>query len=81
MAVLNPIKVVITNYPEGQVEMMEAINNPEDESAGTAKFHSVAKFILKKMILWKFPQRNFSDFHQEMKFVSDMLISSPVQML
>lgn len=34
MAVLNPLKVIITNYPEGQVENMEAINNPEDESAG-----------------------------------------------
>jgi glutaminyl-tRNA synthetase len=35
MAVLNPLKVVITNYPEGQVDMLDAINNPEDESAGT----------------------------------------------
>ena len=34
MAVLNPLKVVITNYPEGQVEELEAINNPEDASAG-----------------------------------------------
>jgi glutaminyl-tRNA synthetase len=33
--VLNPVKVVITNYPDGQVEMMEAVNNPEDPSAGT----------------------------------------------
>jgi glutaminyl-tRNA synthetase len=35
MAVLRPLKVVIENYPEGQVEHMEAVNNPEDESAGT----------------------------------------------
>jgi glutaminyl-tRNA synthetase len=35
MAVLNPLKVVITNYPEDRVEQMEAVNNPEDESAGT----------------------------------------------
>lgn len=35
MAVINPLKVVIENYPEGQVEQMDAINNPEDESAGT----------------------------------------------
>ena len=34
-AVLDPVKVVITNYPEGQVEMMETVNNPEDESMGT----------------------------------------------
>jgi len=35
MAVLNPVKVILTNYPEGQVEELEAINNPEDTSAGT----------------------------------------------
>ena len=35
MAVLRPMKLVIENYPEGQVEMMEAVNNPEDPSAGT----------------------------------------------
>ncbi len=35
MAVLNPVKVVITNYPENQVETLTAINNPEDETAGT----------------------------------------------
>ncbi|MBN1988759.1 MAG: glutamine--tRNA ligase/YqeY domain fusion protein [Bacteroidales bacterium] len=34
MAVLNPLKVVITNYPEGQTEQLEAVNNPEDEGAG-----------------------------------------------
>jgi glutaminyl-tRNA synthetase len=37
MAVLRPLKVVITNYPEGQVEEMDAINNPEDPNAGTRK--------------------------------------------
>ncbi len=35
MAVLRPLKVVITNWPEGQEDAREAINNPEDESAGT----------------------------------------------
>ena len=38
-AVLNPVKLIITNYPEGQVEMMEAVNNPEDENSGT---HEIA---------------------------------------
>src|SRR5207248_1466491 len=37
MAVLRPLKVVITNYPQGEVEELEAINNPEDPSAGTRK--------------------------------------------
>ena len=34
MAVLNPLKVVITNYPESKSETLDAVNNPEDESAG-----------------------------------------------
>jgi glutaminyl-tRNA synthetase len=37
MAVLKPIKVIIDNYPEGQVEEMDAVNNPEDESMGMRK--------------------------------------------
>jgi glutaminyl-tRNA synthetase len=35
MAVIKPLKVVITNYPEGQTELLDAVNNPEDPSAGT----------------------------------------------
>lgn len=38
-AVLNPVKLIITNYPEDMVEEMEAINNPEDETAGK---HTIA---------------------------------------
>lgn len=37
MAVLRPLKIVIENYPEGQIEELEAINNPEDPSAGTRR--------------------------------------------
>ena len=37
MGVLRPLKVVITNYPEGAGEELEAVNNPEDESAGTRR--------------------------------------------
>src|SRR5947209_4724224 len=37
MTVLRPLKVVLDNYPEGQVEELDAINNPEDASAGTRK--------------------------------------------
>lgn len=37
MAVLRPLKVVLTNYPDGQVEWMDAVNNPEDPNAGTRK--------------------------------------------
>lgn len=35
MAVLRPLKVVIENYPEGESELLDAVNNPEDEAAGT----------------------------------------------
>ncbi|MDR2086498.1 MAG: glutamine--tRNA ligase/YqeY domain fusion protein [Dysgonamonadaceae bacterium] len=38
-AVIDPVKLILTNYPEGQVEMMEAANNPEDESMGS---HEIA---------------------------------------
>ena len=37
MAVIDPVKVVLTNWPEGTVEELEAVNNPEDPSAGTRK--------------------------------------------
>src|SRR5947207_14681953 len=37
MAVLRPLRVVLTNYPEGQVEEVDVINNPEDQSAGRRK--------------------------------------------
>jgi len=37
MAVLRPLKVVLTNFPEGRVDEVDVINNPEDESAGTRK--------------------------------------------
>ena len=35
MAVVNPVKLIITNYPEGKEEILEAINNPEDETQGS----------------------------------------------
>jgi glutaminyl-tRNA synthetase len=37
MAVINPLKLIVDNYPDDQVEEMQAINNPEDPSAGTRK--------------------------------------------
>ncbi|MEO9476279.1 MAG: glutamine--tRNA ligase/YqeY domain fusion protein [Cyclobacteriaceae bacterium] len=35
MGILNPVKLIVTNWPEGKTEMLTAVNNPEDESAGT----------------------------------------------
>src|SRR5207253_1564857 len=36
-AVLRPLKLIVDNYPDGEVEQLDAINNPEDESAGARK--------------------------------------------
>ena len=46
MGVLNPLKVVLTNYPEGQIEWLEAVNNPEDPAAGTRKLPFGREFYI-----------------------------------
>lgn len=48
MVVLNPIKVVITNFPEGKIEYLDAINNPEDEKAGTRKVPFTKEIYIEK---------------------------------
>ena len=48
MAVLRPIKVVLTNYPEGQVEHLEAINNPEDPGAGSRHIPFTREFFIEE---------------------------------
>ena len=50
MAVLRPLKVVITNYPEEQEEELDAINNPEDPNAVHGRCHFPECFILSRMI-------------------------------
>ena len=55
MAVLRPLKVVIDNYPEGQVEEMEAVNNPEDASAGHAQGAVLARALHRA---GRFPRRS-----------------------
>jgi glutaminyl-tRNA synthetase len=59
MAVLDPLKVVITNYPEGQVEQMEAINNPEDESAGTRTVPFTRELFIERDDFMEDPPRKF----------------------
>lgn len=49
MAVMDPIKLVIDNYPEGQVEYLDAPNNMENEALGTRKIHSAVNYILNAM--------------------------------
>ena len=61
LAVLRPLKVVLTNYPEDQVEMMEAVNNPEDAAAGTrAGAVHVASCSSSRTISWRTHPENFS---------------------
>jgi glutaminyl-tRNA synthetase len=46
LAVLRPIKVTLTNYPEGQVEQLDAVNNPEDPKSGTRKVSFVRELFI-----------------------------------
>lgn len=48
MAVLDPVKLTITNWPEGKVEMTEAINNPEDPSAGSRQVPFSGKLLIEQ---------------------------------
>ncbi len=48
MAVLDPLEVVITNWPEGKVLEVDAVNNPEDESAGTRKVPFTGRLFIEK---------------------------------
>ncbi|MBN1665692.1 MAG: glutamine--tRNA ligase, partial [Anaerolineales bacterium] len=59
MAVLDPLKVVITNYPAGQVEMLEAINNPEDESAGTRQVPFSGEIYIERDDFMEDPPKKF----------------------
>ena len=59
MAVLDPLKVVITNYPEGQVEELEAVNNPEDASAGTRSVPFARELWIERDDFMEDPPRKF----------------------
>jgi len=59
MAVLAPLKVVITNYPEGQIEELDAINNPEDESAGGRKIPFSKEIYIERADFMENPPRKF----------------------
>ena len=59
MAVLNPIKVIIDNYPENQTEEFEAVNNPEDESAGTRMVPFCREIYIEREDFREDPPRKF----------------------
>ena len=59
MGVLNPLKVVITNYPEGESEVLEAVNNPEDESAGTRQVPFSRELYVEREDFMEEPPKKF----------------------
>ncbi|HPP00188.1 MAG TPA: glutamine--tRNA ligase/YqeY domain fusion protein [bacterium] len=59
MAVLNPLKVVITNYPASQEEELDAINNPEDPAAGTRKVPFSRELYIEREDFMEDPPKKF----------------------
>ncbi|MDR2651843.1 MAG: glutamine--tRNA ligase/YqeY domain fusion protein [Prevotellaceae bacterium] len=59
MAVLNPLKVVITNYPDNETETLKAINNPEDESAGTHEIPFSKEIYIEKDDFMENPPKKY----------------------
>ncbi len=59
MGVLNPLKVVIENYPEGSAEFLDAINNPEDASMGTRKIPFSRELYIEKEDFMEDPPKKF----------------------
>ncbi|MFV0377798.1 MAG: glutamine--tRNA ligase/YqeY domain fusion protein [Mangrovibacterium sp.] len=59
MGVLDPLKVIITNYPEGQIEYLEAVNNPEDENAGTRMIPFSREIYIEREDFMENPPKKF----------------------
>jgi glutaminyl-tRNA synthetase len=59
MAVLRPLKLVITNYPEGESEELEAVNNPEDPSAGTRRIRFGRELYIERDDFMENPPKQF----------------------
>ncbi len=59
MAVLRPLKVVIENYPEGQSEQIEAVNHPDDPSAGTRTLHFGREIYIERDDFMENPPKKF----------------------
>ena len=59
MAVLRPIKVVITNYPEDKVELLDAVNNPEDPTGGSRQIPFSRELYIEQHDFQEVPHRKF----------------------
>ena len=78
MAVLRPLKVVIENYPEGQIEELEAVNHPDDPTRARVAWRSDGSSISSATISWKIRRRSSSDCRRVTKSGCATRISSPV---
>ena len=78
MAVLRPLKVVLTNYPDGQVETMAVVNNPEDASAGTREVRvRRANCTSSTTTSWRSRRRSSSGWRRAARCGSATPTSSP----
>lgn len=68
-AVLDPIRLVLTNYPENQEETMVAINNPEREEDGTHEIQFSRELYIERDDFMEEAPKNISDSHQARKYV------------
>ncbi len=59
MAVIDPVKVIITNYPEGKTEGLKAENNPNDENAGTRELLFSREIYIEKEDFMEFPAKKY----------------------
>ena len=69
MAVLNPLKLVIDNYPEDQIEYLEAPNNMENPELGSRSVPLEKNYISSRKISWKYRLKNTNVCIREMKYV------------
>lgn len=76
MAVINPVKVVITNYPEGQTETVEMENNPEDPQAGTHSMPFSREYTSSATTSWRILPKSSSVWLPVRKCASRVHISS-----
>jgi glutaminyl-tRNA synthetase len=59
MAVLRPLKVVIENYPEGEGELLDAVNNPEDPNGGTRPVRFTRELYVERDDFMEVPEKKF----------------------
>ena len=80
MAVLNPLKLTIKNYPENQTEEIELINNPEDETAGKRKVPFSKTLYIEREDFAEVPPPKYHRLFQEMKCVLEVhtLLNVPI---